>query len=71
MSIRFSKVSFIVLLMIMFFVAGCSKRKISVEAIKDDKPASTSTTYSDSTSDVGIGKPYSINGIQYIPQKNG
>ncbi|MCK5097970.1 MAG: septal ring lytic transglycosylase RlpA family protein [Desulfobacteraceae bacterium] len=76
MTIRFSdrfskvkKVSFIVLLIVLFFAAGCAKRRISVEAIKDDKPGKTSSKYSDSGSDAGLGKPYTINGIQYIPQK--
>ena len=76
MDVRFSKTnfySFIVLLSLIIFVTGCSKKTISVEVMRQDKPATAQKTDSDSNysptaSTTGVGKPYYIDGIQYIPE---
>ncbi len=76
MSTRFSKdnhyryiaFSFISLLILLFLSTGCSRKGISVEVIKPDKSPSTSTKDYDSKSTTNIGKPYYIDGIQYVPE---
>ncbi len=70
MDIRFLKANcfvFIVLFVFMFVFTGCSKRVISVKVIKSEKPSSAPAKDYDSKSKTGIGKPYTIDGIEYVP----
>jgi peptidoglycan lytic transglycosylase len=72
MSIRFSKavnISFIFLLILLIPFTGCRKRVISVEVgvEKPQKTASIPSDHYESKSRTGIGKPYSIDGIEYTP----
>ncbi|MCK5541441.1 MAG: septal ring lytic transglycosylase RlpA family protein [Desulfobacterales bacterium] len=78
MYIRFLKAkffSFIVLLVLLIFVTGCSKKVIAVEVVKPGDSAivhktdsDPDTAYSPTASTTGVGKPYSIDGIQYVPE---
>ncbi|MCD4742012.1 MAG: septal ring lytic transglycosylase RlpA family protein [Desulfobacteraceae bacterium] len=75
-NVRFSKVkhiSFILLAFLLIFTIGCSKKVIKVDVEKRDKTATIKTTdtdsaYSPTASTTGVGKPYYIDGIQYIPE---
>jgi len=72
MTIRFSKArtfSFIIVLSLLFVFPGCRKRVISVDVdvAKPDRPVTTSHKNYEAKSRTGIGKPYSIDGIQYVP----
>ena len=70
MHIRFSKsklFSFIVLLGLIIFVTGCSKKVIAVEVTTRGNSVSENS-YSPTSSTTGVGKPYSIDGIQYVPE---
>ncbi|MCK5313329.1 MAG: septal ring lytic transglycosylase RlpA family protein [Desulfobacteraceae bacterium] len=60
--------SFTILLILLFVFTGCSRKKISVKVIKSEKPSTASTKDYDSKSKTGIGKPYTIDGIQYVPE---
>jgi rare lipoprotein A len=69
MNIRFSQVKFFsfIILVLLIFTTGCSKKIIAVEAVKHPK-SNTDSSYSPTASTTGVGKPYSIDGIEYVPE---
>jgi len=71
MDIKLFKVNFyccIVVFIVVFIFCGCSKRPIRVRHIHKRTPSRTYNQNTDSKPANGIGAPYYIDGIQYIPQ---
>jgi len=69
MDIRFSKVKFFsfILLALLIFATGCSKKVIAVEVVKKGN-SDIDSSYSPTASTTGVGKPYSVYGIEYVPE---